>query len=276
MSWGAKRRRQSPLRVRREGLAPRRTHKGSDISSSPLETKACSPDCTMTPAASVGLHLSMISAHLVLPPRRNVATSPDMRSAAMLLPVRGRFRVCVDGYDWTDAPSGKRRFAERSVPPWQTMLEDTNMAVEIANVSLDEDIGIRAFLDRWGVPIIKDETTAASMSVDDMCDLVRSVRDAIASAARGDEETFKLQFGRNAFFAARPRSDSSNKPSMFVECRDPAATAWLQLAQRERIDVKYCSCERCGAYFTLGGAERNQNSRRYCSRCRELTASGTK
>ncbi len=32
------------------------------------------------------------------------------------------------------------------------------MAVEIANVSLDDRTGMQTFVERWGLPIIKDET----------------------------------------------------------------------------------------------------------------------
>ena len=149
----------------------------------------------------------------------------------MFLPIRGRFRVCQDGYEWTQTGHGTARVTERAVPKWQSILAPTNMAVEIANVGLDDDSGISIFLERWGLPIIKDEIKPASMAVAEIHELVRNVRDAVVYASRHDDTNFKIQFDRHAFFAARPQSDPKGESAVFVECRDPAAMAWLELAQ---------------------------------------------
>ena len=187
----------------------------------------------------------------------------------MFLPIRGRFRVCQDGYEWTQSGSSKARITERAVSKWQTAQATTNMAVEIANVGLENVAGVSLFLERWGLPIIKDETKAASMAVAEIHELVRNVRDAVAHASRHDDKNFKIQFDKHAFFAARPRSDPKGEPAVFVECRDPAAMAWLQLAQRERINVEYRSCGWCDAFFVVSGIEGHRRSRQYCSdRCR--------
>ena len=187
----------------------------------------------------------------------------------MFLPILGRFRICKAGYEWTKAGSGKTRIAERTIPKWESALATTNMAVELANVDLENDAGVSSFLERWGLPIIKDETKPASMPVAEIHELVRNVRDAVAHVSRHDEANFKIQFDKHAFFAARPRTDPKGKPAVFVECRDPAAMAWLQLAQRERINVEYRACGWCDAFFVVSGSEGHRRSRRYCSdRCR--------
>ena len=191
----------------------------------------------------------------------------------MFLPVRGRFRVCEDGYEWSDVRSGRARITEPAVPEWKTSLATiTNMAVEIANVSLNDDVGVRGFLGRWGLPVIKDETKQATMMLADFYDLVRNVRDAVAHASRRDEKSFKAQFDKHAILAARPRYETHaalGEPQVFVESRDPAAMAWLQLAQREVSNAEYRRCGWCGTYFVVSGVEGHRRSRQYCSdRCR--------
>jgi hypothetical protein len=190
----------------------------------------------------------------------------------MFVPIRGRFRVCELGYEWTDSRSGQARITERAIPKWKIAPETTNMAVEIANVDLDDSAGMHAFLERWGLPIIKYETKPATMTVADFDDLVRNVRDVVGHASRRDAESFKAQFDKHAIFAARPRSDpeaAPGEPAVFVECRDPAAMAWFQLAQRERIGAEYRRCGACETYFVVSGADGHRRSRQYCSdRCR--------
>jgi predicted RNA-binding Zn ribbon-like protein len=147
------------------------------------------------------------------------------------------------------------------------------MAVEIANINLDEGAAaVSTFLERWGLPIIKDDTKLASMALADFHDLVCHVRDAVADVCRRDGESFKAQFEKHAFFAAQPRSNPKaprGEPRVFIECRDPAAMAWLQLAQRERIGAEYRRCSACDAYFVVSGNDGHRRSRQYCSdRCR--------
>jgi hypothetical protein len=187
----------------------------------------------------------------------------------MFLPILGRFRVCKDGYEWAGTGSGKTRIVERGIAKWQSAPATTNMAVEIANIDLENDTGVSSFLEQWGLPIIKDETKPASMPLADIHELVRNVRASVAHASRHDEASFKIQFDKHAFFAARPRTNPKGEPAMFVECRDPAAMAWLQLAQKERINAEYRACGWCDAFFVVSGSEGHRRSRRFCSdRCR--------
>ena len=136
-------------------------------------------------------------------------------------------------------PSGKASWHR---PTWRWRL---------LSVGLDDDSGISIFLERWGLPIIKDEIKPASMAVAEIHELVRNVRDAVVYASRHDDTNFKIQFDRHAFFAARPQSDPKGESAVLVECRDPAAMAWLELAQRERINVTYRSCDWCNAFFAV-------------------------
>jgi hypothetical protein len=129
----------------------------------------------------------------------------------MFVPIRGRFRVCKDGYEWTGVGSANARICERTIPPWQTAPATANMAVEIANISLEESAGIERFVVQWGLPVIKDGRKLASMTLAEFRELVHNVRDVVTLAIQRDQARFKILFGKHAFFAARPRSDPNGK-----------------------------------------------------------------
>jgi len=183
----------------------------------------------------------------------------------MLVPIRGRFRVSALGYQWTRAEPGKEIITERAIGEWQAVPTETSMAVEIANVAV-VNAGLSAFLERWGLPIIRDETKLASITTEEFRNLVASVRKAVGLAAQHDNSNLQAHIEESAFFAARPRSaggSGQGDPRVAVECRDPAAMAWLELVQRDRIGVAYLRCPCCEAYFAVGEAYRHAS--RYCS-----------
>jgi hypothetical protein len=194
---------------------------------------------------------------------------------AMLVPIRGRFRVSALGYQWTSA-EGKETITERAIARWKVVPAGTSMAVEIANVAV-VDAGLSAFLERWGLPIIKDETKLASITTGEFRGLVASVRKAVGLAVQHDRSKLQAHIEEHAFFAAQPRSTDGSMqgdPRVVVECRDPAAMVWLELVQRDRIGVAYRQCPRCEAYFAVGEAYRHASC--YCSDdCRVATGDAT-
>jgi hypothetical protein len=204
----------------------------------------------------------------------------------MFLPVRGRYRVCTDGYAWSpskaalrqssrrDAPAWREMtISETSVPQWQPVVSaQTNMAVELANVDTDDAAGIEAFVNRWGLPVIENERKPASMTVADFFVLVGELRSALAYASWDDVKGFGAHLTYHAFFAQRPHYEPNGAPGappIHVECRDLASLAWLQLAQREGSRAEYRRCGWCRSHFTVADRDGHRRSRQYCSdRCR--------
>ena len=118
---------------------------------------------------------------------------------------------------------------------WQPLLIITKMAPEIANIGLHDDAGLESFLAKWGLPIVEVETKPASMRLDDVWELVHRLRIAIAHADTGADRSFADHFRHYAFLAARPAygyEGAHGEAPLYVECRDPASFAWMQLARR--------------------------------------------
>jgi hypothetical protein len=182
----------------------------------------------------------------------------------MLIPIRGRYRVCQDGYERTAG-----RIIERSVAAWQPLLIITKMAPEIANIGPD-DAALDGYLAKWGLPVIESEAKPASMKLDALWALVRELRMAIAHADAGADRSFADHFRRYAFLASRlvyGREGQRGDGPLYVECRDPASFAWMQLARRG--EGEYRQCGYCGTHFTVADRDGHRRSRQYCSdRCR--------
>ena len=131
---------------------------------------------------------------------------------------------------------------------------------------------IRAFLGRWGIPVIEDSDGPASINASDFDDLVRTMRTAISLRSNGDTSGFARHFHAHGRLAIELRYDPALAPGsapMYIECRDPASFAGCQLGQQEGRNVEYRRCGRCGTYFAIAGVEGHRRSRQYCSdRCR--------
>ena len=190
----------------------------------------------------------------------------------MLIPIRGRFRVSEGGYVWSDTRvrSHDATVTETRISNWRPLLSPTNMPTAIASISLDDVSAFERFLGQWGLPVIPDEAKPASMRLADVHKLVRQMREALSYATAGDDMPLAQHITKHAFIAARPKFEDSALQSsapIFVEARDLASFAWLQLGQRQRGE--YRRCGQCGTYFSVAGAEGHRRSRQYCSdRCR--------
>jgi hypothetical protein len=108
------------------------------------------------------------------------------------------------------------------------------------------------------------------MRLEALWELVQQLRMAIAHADSGADRSFADHFERYAFLAARPayghESPRGDGP-LYVECRDPASFAWMQLARRG--EGEYRQCGWCGTHFTVADKDGHRRSRQYCSdRCR--------
>jgi hypothetical protein len=183
----------------------------------------------------------------------------------MLIPIRGRYRVSQGGYERTAG-----RIIERSVAAWQPLLIVTKMAPEIANIGLDDDTALERFLARWGLPVVRSETEPASIKLTDIWELVRQVRTALVHEDSGEDRMFAMHFRQHAFLDSRPTYDprgAVGTTPIYVECRDPASFAWMQLARRG--EGEYRKCGWCGTHFTVADRDGHRRSRQYCSdRCR--------
>ena len=202
----------------------------------------------------------------------------------MFLPVRGRFRVAKN-YAWSDKHSDQRRgelrIMESGSCQWQVLLaRQTNMPLEIANVTPGDRVSIRAFLGRWGLPVIEDSDGPASINASDFDDLVRTMRTALSLWSNGDTSGFARHLQAHGRLAIELRYNPALAPGsapMYIECRDPASFAWCQLGQQEGRNVEYRRCGRCGTYFAIAGVEGHRRSRQYCSdRCRVAANRGKK
>lgn len=208
----------------------------------------------------------------------------------MLIPIRARYRLCANGYAWSDDHAEAKYdfgITDLSTPDlsigecggkveWHTLEpKGVNIALEIASIVPVQRETVETFVQRWGLPIIpaakfNDEPSWLSMKT--LAQLVRRFREAIALASSGDLVSLASHFTRHArvdTVIAYRHVNPGGPPEMFLECVNLASLAWCQIAQQATTNEEFRSCGWCGTHFVVAGREGHRRSRRFCSdRCR--------
>jgi hypothetical protein len=207
----------------------------------------------------------------------------------VLIPIRGRYRLCAGGYAWSDDQIDAKcnTGTDLSIPDlsigecggqveWRTLEpNEVNIALEIASIVPVQRATVEMFVQRWGLPIIpaaKVGDEPAWLSIRTLAQLVRRFRAAIALASSGDLVSLASHFTKHAHVEtviSYRHVDRRGPPEMFLECVNLASLAWCQVAQQATTNEEFRRCGWCGTHFVVAGKEGHRRSRRFCSdRCR--------